>query len=111
MWERAAIYGRTAGTMRHIQRAPKATQRDQLSWRNPECRGCRKFQAYSCSLLDSVPGLGNPSSCPHTVEICWLPGKWGRWRRDPFIYRKGTVGMKFSTGHYRAVGASYPQSC
>lgn len=68
-----------------IQRALKATRWDRLSWRSPECRGCWKFQTYSCSLLNSVPGLGNPSCCPHTVETCWLPGKWGRWRRDPSI--------------------------
>lgn len=84
---------------------------DQLSWRSPECRGCRKFQTYSCSLLDRIPGLGNPSCCLHTVETCWLPGKWGRWRRDPSICREGTVGTKFSKGPYRAVGASYRQSC
>lgn len=56
---------------------------DQLSWRNPECRDCRKFRSYSCSLLDCVPSLGKSSSYPHTVKTCWLWCKWGRWRTGP----------------------------
>lgn len=77
----------------------------QLSWRNLECRGCRKFRSYSCSLLDCVPGLGKPSSYPHAVKTCWLWCKWGRWRTG---LEKRLQKPNIQRAANRTVGASHP---
>lgn len=78
---------------------------DQLSWRNLECRGWRKFWSYSCSLLDCVPGLGKPGSYPHTVKTCWLWCKWGRWRTG---LEKRLQKPNIQLAANKTVGASYP---